>query len=46
MQDRNPSLIQTDGDDLNLVEIWLRRDPIRWAAGILAGLFAGVSTLR
>jgi hypothetical protein len=25
----------------NLVEIWLRRDPIRWVAGILAGLLAG-----
>jgi len=25
----------------NLVEIWLRRDPTRWFAGALAGLFAG-----
>lgn len=25
----------------NLVEIWLRRDPVRWIAGILGGLFAG-----
>ncbi len=26
--------------DQNLVEIWLRRDPIRWISGAIAGLFA------
>lgn len=28
--------------DQNLVEIWLRRDPVRWIAGAIAGLIAGV----
>ena len=28
--------------EYNLVEIWLRRDPIRWLAGLLGGLVAGV----
>ncbi len=27
--------------EYNLVEIWLRRDPARWIAGALGGLFAG-----
>ena len=27
--------------DPNLVELWLKKDPTRWAAGILGGLFAG-----
>jgi hypothetical protein len=27
--------------ETNLLEIWLRRDPIRWVAGALGGLFAG-----
>lgn len=27
--------------EYNLVEIWLRKDPVRWIAGGLAGLFAG-----
>jgi uncharacterized membrane protein (GlpM family) len=26
--------------DVNIVEIWLRKDPVRWVAGALAGLFA------
>jgi hypothetical protein len=26
----------------NLVEMWLRRDPVRWISGVLAGLLAGV----
>ncbi len=28
--------------EYNLVEIWLRRDPTRWIAGVIGGLFAGV----
>lgn len=31
----------TEGD-INLVEIWLRRDPTRWIAGALAGVFSGL----
>ncbi len=31
--------------EYNLVEIWLRKDPVRWAAGALAGLFAGAVAL-
>lgn len=31
--------------EVNLVEIWLRRDPVRWIAGALAGLFAGLIAL-
>lgn len=27
--------------EYNLVEVWLRKDPVRWVAGVLAGLFAG-----
>jgi hypothetical protein len=27
--------------EFNLVEMWLRKDPVRWVAGALAGLFAG-----
>jgi hypothetical protein len=30
-----------DGDT-PLVEIWLRRDPVRWMAGVLGGVTAGV----
>ena len=26
--------------DLNVVDQWLRKDPIRWKAGILGGIFA------
>ncbi len=37
--------VQTVEEDLNIVEIWLRRDPTRWVAGILAGLFSGVVML-
>jgi hypothetical protein len=28
--------------EYNLVELWLRKDPIRWISGALAGLFAGL----
>jgi hypothetical protein len=28
--------------EYNLVEIWLRKDPVRWVSGALAGLIAGV----
>lgn len=31
--------------DTNIVEIWLRKDPKRWLAGILGGLFAGLVML-
>jgi hypothetical protein len=31
----------TDGD-INLVEGWLKADPKRWLAGVLAGLFAAL----
>jgi hypothetical protein len=31
--------------EYNLVEIWLRRDPVRWIAGALAGLIAGAIAL-
>src|SRR4051794_9245062 len=31
--------------DMNLVEMWTRKDPTRWVAGILAGLFAGLVSL-
>lgn len=27
--------------DLNLVEMWLRKDPTRWMAGVLGGIFSG-----
>jgi hypothetical protein len=27
--------------EYNLVEMWLRKDPVRWIAGAFAGLFAG-----
>ena len=33
------------GNDINLVEIWLRRDPVRWVAGICAGILAGAIAL-
>ena len=35
------SAIDPDDNDMNLVEIWLRKDPPRWIAGVLAGLLAG-----
>ncbi len=28
--------------ETNLVEIWLRKDPTRWIAGALSGIFAGL----
>ena len=36
------SVIRSINMEYNLVEIWLRRDPIRWLAGVLGGLVAGV----
>lgn len=36
---------QTLGNDANLVAMWLRKDPKRWTAGLLAGLLAGVVAL-
>lgn len=32
-------------EDINLVELWLRRDKTRWLAGALAGSFAGIVAL-
>lgn len=32
----------TTSEDMNLVEIWLRKDPARWIAGAMAGFFAGL----
>jgi hypothetical protein len=32
-------------EDVNLVETWLQADKVRWAAGIFAGLFAGIVAL-
>ncbi len=29
-------------EETNIVEIWLRRDSVRWMAGALAGAFAGL----
>lgn len=31
--------------ELNLVESWVKKDPARWIAGALAGLFAGLAML-
>jgi hypothetical protein len=31
--------------EMNLVELWLRRDPARWIAGVLTGLVAGLIAL-
>src|SRR5215210_2245512 len=31
--------------EYNLVEMWLRKDPIRWVSGALAGLLAGFVAL-
>lgn len=28
--------------EVNLVDLWLRKDPVRWMAGVLAGIFAGL----
>ena len=36
---------QVDGTEANLVEIWLRKDPVRWVAGAAAGLIAGLFSL-
>jgi hypothetical protein len=35
----------TEEQDQDIVAIWLRRDPTRWIAGVIAGLFSGVMTL-
>jgi len=32
-------------EDLDLVAIWLRCDPVRWLAGALGGAFAGVAAI-
>jgi hypothetical protein len=29
-------------EEVKLVEMWLRKDPVRWVAGALAGAFAGL----
>jgi len=36
---------ETPEEDFNLVAMWLRKDPCRWAAGALAGIFAGLIML-
>jgi hypothetical protein len=36
---------QNHQEDMDIVAIWLRKDPKRWVAGILAGAFAGVLAL-
>lgn len=35
----------TDTGDMNLVEIWLRRDIARWIAGAFAGFFGGLVSI-
>ena len=35
----------TTETEINLTDIWLRRDPARWVAGIMAGLLAGAVML-
>ncbi len=32
-------------EEFNLVEMWLRHDPLRWVAGALGGLFAGAVSM-
>jgi hypothetical protein len=32
-------------EDIDLVALWLRKDPVRWVAGALAGAFAGILML-
>ena len=32
-------------EDINIVAIWLRKDPVRWLSGALAGVFAGLAAL-
>lgn len=32
-------------DDINLVELWLRRDSTRWVAGAFAGILAGAMAM-
>jgi hypothetical protein len=32
-------------EDIDIVAIWLRRDPARWIAGAMAGFFAGLVML-
>lgn len=34
-------MAKVEPEEMDLVAIWLRRDPVRWIAGILAGAFAG-----
>lgn len=31
--------------DTDIVALWVKRDPIRWTAGVLGGLFAGIVML-
>jgi hypothetical protein len=38
----SPQQAGLPAEDINMVELWLRRDPIRWLAGVLAGIFAGI----
>ncbi len=35
----------SDDNDMDLVAVWLKKDPRRWIAGILAGVFAGILML-
>lgn len=37
-------MTETD-QDINMVEVWLRKNPSRWIAGVLSGLFAGLVAL-
>lgn len=32
-------------NDMNLVALWLRKDPLRWLAGAMGGIFAGTLML-
>ncbi len=42
MKSADSTAVKHMDDDMNLVELWLRKDRKRWIAGLMAGLFAGL----
>ena len=42
---QNPSTPAAQEEDMNIVALWLRKDPKRWIAGGVAGLVAGLISM-
>lgn len=42
MSQYTASVQSSEDNDIDMIAIWLRKDPTRWIAGVITGIFAGV----